>query len=43
VGNLGVPISFENPLHEYDAIEFDANRRFANGWSLQSSYRWSRR
>jgi hypothetical protein len=41
-GNLGVPISFDNAVHEYDAIEFEANRRFANGWSLQSSYRWSR-
>jgi hypothetical protein len=41
-GNLGVPISFENPIHEYDAVEFEADKRFSNGWSLQSSYRWSR-
>jgi outer membrane receptor protein involved in Fe transport len=41
-GDLGVPISFEDPQHEYDAIELDANRRFSNGWSLQSSYRYAR-
>ncbi len=41
-GDLGVPISFDKAVHEYDAVEFEANRRFANGWSLQSSYRWSR-
>jgi hypothetical protein len=39
---LGSPISFENAVHEYDALEFEADRRFANGWSIQSSYRWSR-
>jgi len=41
-GNLGVPISFDNAVHEYDAVEFEADRRFSNGWSIQSSYRWSR-
>jgi outer membrane receptor protein involved in Fe transport len=41
-GNLGVPISFDNPAHEYDAVTLEADRRFANGWSMQSSYRWSR-
>jgi len=39
---LGSPISFENPIHEYDAVEFEADKRFSNGWSIQSSYRWSR-
>jgi outer membrane receptor protein involved in Fe transport len=39
---LGSPISFENPIHEYDAVEFVANKRFSNRWSIQSSYRWSR-
>jgi len=41
-GNLGVPISFDSPVHEYDAVTLEADRRFANGWSIQSSYRWSR-
>jgi hypothetical protein len=33
---------FEDPLHHYDAIEFTADKRLSNNWSLQSSYRWSR-
>ena len=41
-GDLGVPISFDNPVHEYDAVTIEADRRFSGGWSLQSSYRWSR-
>jgi len=39
---LGGGISFEKAIHDYDAVEFQANKRFSNGWSLQSSYRWSR-
>jgi hypothetical protein len=39
---LGAPIAFEKPVHEYDAVEVEANKRFSNGWSVQSSYRWSR-
>ena len=35
-------VSFEDPKHVYDAVEFTAERRFANNWSLMSSYRWSR-
>ncbi len=38
----GATISFESPVHKYNAVEFTANRRFANRWSLTSSYRWSR-
>jgi hypothetical protein len=36
------PAKFEDPLHHYDAIEFTADKRLSNNWSLQSSYRWSR-
>ena len=34
--------SFEDPEHSYNAIEFTADRRFSNNWSLMGSYRWSR-
>jgi len=40
--SLAAPISFDNAVHEYDSVELEANRRFASGWSIQSSYRWSR-
>jgi hypothetical protein len=39
-GDLGA--SFEKPVHRYDAVEFTADKRFANRWALQASYRWSR-
>ena len=35
-------ISFETPVHNFNAVEFTANKRLNNNWSLQSSYRWSR-
>jgi hypothetical protein len=38
----GYDISFEEAIHDYDAVEFTANRRFADRWGLQASYRWSR-
>jgi hypothetical protein len=38
----GATVSFESPVHRYNAIEVTANRRLANRWSLTSSYRWSR-
>ena len=39
----GLPAAhFEDPLHKYDAVEFTADKRLSNNWSLQSSYRWSR-
>jgi hypothetical protein len=38
----GVSISFESPVHNYNAVEFTANKRLANHWALASSYRWSR-
>jgi hypothetical protein len=41
-GNLGTPISFEKAVHDYDAFEVEADRRFANNWSLQASYRYSK-
>jgi hypothetical protein len=34
--------SFEDPEHSYNALEFTADRRFSNNWSLTGSYRWSR-
>lgn len=40
-GDLGVPVSFEKPIHDYDAFEIGVDRRFANNWSLQASYRYS--
>ncbi len=38
----GATISFETPVHNYNAVEFTANKRLSNKWSLTSSYRWSR-
>jgi outer membrane receptor protein involved in Fe transport len=40
LGGLGA--SFEDPIHHYDAVEFTADKRFSNRWSMQGSYRWSR-
>ena len=34
--------AFEDPIHDYDAVELTADKRFANGWALLASYRWSR-
>jgi hypothetical protein len=39
-GDLGA--SFDEPIHRYDAVEFTADKRLANRWGLQASYRWSR-
>jgi len=38
----GYNISFEDAIHEYDAVELTAEKRFGNNWGLQASYRWSR-
>ena len=38
----GATIGFESPVHNYNAVEFTANKRLARNWSLISSYRWSR-
>jgi hypothetical protein len=40
LGDLGA--SFEKPVHKYDALELVADKRFANNWSMQVSYRYSR-
>jgi hypothetical protein len=40
LGGLGA--AFEDPIHDYDAVELTAEKRFANRWGLQASYRWSR-
>jgi hypothetical protein len=34
--------SFEEAIHDYDAVTLTAEKRFGNRWGLQSSYRWSR-
>jgi hypothetical protein len=38
----GTTVKFESPVHDYNAVELTANRRFANRWALNASYRWSR-
>jgi len=38
----GLAATFEAPVHRYNAIELTANKRFADNWALQSSYRYSR-
>jgi hypothetical protein len=35
-------IAFEKAIHDYDAVEVTADKRFGSGWGLQASYRWSR-
>jgi outer membrane receptor protein involved in Fe transport len=35
-------ISFEKPVHNYNAVELTMDRRFSDNWSLLGSYRWSR-
>ena len=35
-------VSFADPVHKYDAVEFTLNRRMSNNWSALASYRWSR-
>jgi hypothetical protein len=34
--------TFDDPLHKYQAVEVTLNRRFAQSWSVATSYRWSR-
>lgn len=34
--------SFEEPVHNYDAVELTVDKRLSNNWSLISSYRFSR-
>ena len=34
--------AFVDPVHRFDAVTLTAERRFADGWSLLASYRWSR-
>jgi outer membrane receptor for ferrienterochelin and colicin len=34
--------AFEEPTHDYDAVEITADKRFSRNWSLIASYRWSR-
>lgn len=38
----GFGATFEKPIHRYDAVELTMDRRFAEHWGMQGSYRWSR-
>jgi hypothetical protein len=38
----GNTVGFESPVHNYQAVEFTANKRLSHNWSLISSYRWSK-
>ena len=38
----GFGAAFEKPIHDYDAVEVTMDRRFADNWGVQTSYRWSR-
>jgi Carboxypeptidase regulatory-like domain/TonB-dependent Receptor Plug Domain len=33
---------YEKPVHNYDAVQFTADKRLSNNWALQASYTWSR-
>ena len=33
---------FEDPIHNYDAVELTLDRRFSGKWQGTASYRWSR-
>ncbi len=35
-------IPMPKPKRQYDSVEFYADKRFANNWSLRASYLWSR-
>lgn len=35
-------VSFEDPIHDYDAVEVVLNRRFTGRWGAIASYRFSR-
>lgn len=38
----GYTVAFEAPVHDYNAVEVSAQKRFSGRWALTSSYRWSR-
>jgi hypothetical protein len=39
----GIPdATFEEPVHDYDAVEVTLQRAFSDNWSLITSYRWSK-
>jgi hypothetical protein len=40
---VAVPgVTYEAPIHKYQAVEVTATRAFRDNWSLNASYRWSR-
>jgi hypothetical protein len=42
VGDVFGGVTFEEPIHDYDAVTVSAQKRFGGRWGLQSSYRWAR-
>jgi outer membrane receptor protein involved in Fe transport len=36
------PVSFDDPKHNYNALELTMDRRFSNNWMVLASYRYSR-
>jgi hypothetical protein len=38
----GYTVGFDAPVHDYNAVEVSAQKRFSGRWALTSSYRWSR-
>ena len=37
-----ISAAFEDPIHDYDAVELIVDKRFSDNWQVQGSYRWSR-
>lgn len=41
-GADGVPDGFPDPIHEYQAVEIEVNKRFSENWQLLSNWRIAR-
>jgi hypothetical protein len=37
-----IPAAFEQPIHNYNAIELTADKRLSHHWAMNASYRYSR-
>jgi Carboxypeptidase regulatory-like domain len=42
LGSDGIPDGFPNPIRNYQAVEFEINKRFSNNWQLLSNWRIAR-
>ncbi len=42
VGPDGIPDGFANPVRNYQAVEFEVNKGFSNGWLMRANYRVAR-